>query len=203
MEQYVFSLTSHMVLPGGILLRTPLRRIQRGEQGKREETGKRSVLHLERKTDVLKKFYTLASAVIHHPDYQRLKKIRHHNKSIYRHNVRVAWFSFLIAGRLHLHVAEVVRGALLHDFFFYDWRTYRNTDYLLPHGFTHPAVSYKNAVETFGELTPREKDIIVKHMWPLTIVPPRYVESLLVSLVDKALAGRETCKKILSRKEKD
>ena len=29
-----------------------------------------------------------------------------------------------------------------------------------------------------------EADIIKKHMWPLTIIPPRYMESLIVSLVD-------------------
>ena len=37
-----------------------------------------------------------------------------------------------------------------------------------------------------------EQDIILKHMFPLTLQPPRYLESLLVCLVDKGCALYET-----------
>ena len=36
-----------------------------------------------------------------------------------------------------------------------------------------------------------EKDIILKHMWPLTIIPPRYLESFIVSIIDKIVATGE------------
>ncbi|NTW07521.1 MAG: HAD family hydrolase, partial [Syntrophaceae bacterium] len=36
-----------------------------------------------------------------------------------------------------------------------------------------------------------EADIIQKHMWPLTLVPPKYKESFIVSFADKYLASRE------------
>ncbi len=160
------------------------------------------LLHSERKTGCLRDFYELAEPIIHHPRYQQLKEIKHHDKDIYTHNLSVAWISFFMARKLHLHVAEVVRGALLHDFFFYDWRTYRDKDYFLPHGFSHPKISYKNAVKTFGALSPREKDIILKHMWPLTVVPPRYIESLLVSLVDKTIASKETIRALMPGRKK-
>ena len=41
-----------------------------------------------------------------------------------------------------------------------------------------------------------ERDIIKKHMFPLTLTPPAYKESLLVCLVDKACSIYE----IFSRK---
>ncbi len=141
-------------------------------------------------------FISIAGEIIYNPSYQRLKGIRHHDGDIYTHNMSVAWISFLIAVKLNLRVREVVRGALLHDFFFYDWRTGAGRKGLLPHGFTHPSESCRNAAEVFGPLTSVEKDIIVKHMWPLTIVPPLYAESYLVSFVDKAAAGAEAVKSL-------
>ena len=41
------------------------------------------------------------------------------------------------------------------------------------------------------DLNDMEKDIIVKHMWPLTIVPPKFKESYIVTLVDKYCATKE------------
>lgn len=40
-------------------------------------------------------------------------------------------------------------------------------------------------------LSPKEVDIIKKHMWPLTLVPPRYPESLIVCLVDTYCTVRD------------
>ena len=37
-----------------------------------------------------------------------------------------------------------------------------------------------------------EKDIIVKHMWPLTITPPKYKESYILTLMDKFSATKES-----------
>ena len=159
------------------------------------------LLRSKTRTENLKEFYNMANPVIDNPEYQKLKKIKHHDKDIYTHNLSVAWISFLLAKRFGLRIGDVVRGALLHDFFFYDWRTFRDKDYILPHGFSHPVISYKNAVKVFGRLTPVEKDIIVKHMWPLTVVPPRYRESLLVTMVDKAVASREAFKAVMPKRK--
>ena len=50
-----------------------------------------------------------------------------------------------------------------------------------------------NADRDFG-LNEIEKDIISKHMFPLTFMPPRYRESVLVTLADKWCAICETFK---------
>ena len=48
----------------------------------------------------------------------------------------------------------------------------------------HPKIALKNS-EKYFNLTPLQKDIITKHMFPVTLTPPKYKESVLVSLIDK------------------
>lgn len=139
-------------------------------------------------------FLEICRPIIENSEYLKLKDFPHHGSDVFSHNLKVAWISYVAAKRLKLKTAEMVRGALLHDFFLYNWRKRGNYDEFLPHGFTHPAVSVKNSERVFGRLTSREKDIIIKHMWPLTIIPPRYIESFLVSFIDKIVAGQEILK---------
>ena len=153
-------------------------------------------LSLENNSADMTEFKNICKDIIENPQYQKLKDIKHHDKDIYTHNLKVAWISYLTAKRLKLHVHEMVRGALLHDFFFYDWRVKGAKDEFLPHGFTHPFVSRRNAEKVFGHITPIERDIIMKHMWPLTVIPPRYPESFLVSFIDKLVAGKEVARDI-------
>ena len=81
-------------------------------------------------------------------------------------------YSCRMAEFLHLSVNRkaMIRGALLHDYFLYDWHNPDNGHRL--HGFSHPYTSLKNAKRDYS-ITKREADIIVKHMFPLTIVPPQ------------------------------
>jgi uncharacterized protein len=46
-----------------------------------------------------------------------------------------------------------------------------------------------------------EEDIIRKHMWPLTLVPPKYKESFIVSFADTYLASKEFVNKFNQSKE--
>ena len=83
----------------------------------------------------------------------------------------------------------MVRGALLHDYFLYDWH---DPDNLRPlHGFTHPGEALRMALEEF-ELNDVERNVIHRHMFPLTPIPPRYREAVLVSMADKVSAVLET-----------
>lgn len=86
------------------------------------------------------------------------------------------------------HERDLIRGALLHDYFLYDWHIPDPTHRL--HGFRHPGRALENAQRDFV-LSDIERDIIRKHMFPLTPALPRYRESLLVSAVDKACSVYE------------
>jgi uncharacterized protein len=94
----------------------------------------------------------------------------------------VSYNSYLVCRVLGLDYQSAARGGLLHDFFLYDWHITKHEEGL--HGFTHPGTALKNANKKFS-LNKIEKDIIEKHMWPLTIRFPKYKESFIVSFVDK------------------
>lgn len=83
----------------------------------------------------------------------------------------------------------MVRGALLHDFFMYDWHDPGNLRLL--HGFTHAREALSTAQKQF-ELNDIERDVIRKHMFPLNIALPRYRETVIVTIADKVSAVLET-----------
>ena len=119
--------------------------------------------------------------------------IQHGNITVKSHCLNVAKYSILISEKFHIPCRrrELIRGALLHDYFLYDWH---HKDYLNPHrlhGFFHPGVALKNAAREY-HLTPRERDIIKKHMWPLTVLPPMCREAWIVTAADKCCSFMET-----------
>ena len=125
--------------------------------------------------------------------------IQHGKVSVYAHCVSVADTACVLAETLHLRVNEraLIRGALLHDYFLYDWHD-KDAAHKW-HGFHHAAVALKNASKDF-ELTDIEMDIIAKHMFPLNIKLPRYKASYIVSLADKICSSYEViCKRACYR----
>jgi len=125
----------------------------------------------------------------------------HHDATLADHSVAVAFYAFKMAKLCGMagNADQIVRGALLHDFFHYDWRTAKPRSGGL-HGFDHPREALENAEEEFGPLTRIERDCVLRHMWPLTPIPPRYGESLLVCLTDKAIALQESWRALRSGK---
>lgn len=116
--------------------------------------------------------------------------IQHMKSSRYEHCYAVAYYTYIISKRLGLDYISATRGAMLHDFYFYDWRKKGVEGQKKFHAFRHPRIAFNNANENF-DLNDVEKDIILKHMWPLTLTFPRYSESYIVTLVDKYCATRE------------
>jgi len=147
-------------------------------------------------------FMQIITPIIENEKYKELKKFHHHEHSIYEHNIQVAWLSYKLGKILNANLTELVRGALLHDFFLYDWRKEKPASGKL-HAFEHPIEAYNNSVKTFGSLTKREKDIILKHMWPLTVIPPRYLESFIVCIADKVVASKEFSNEFKSKNKED
>ena len=117
--------------------------------------------------------------------------IQHGSISVYDHCVDVALCSCRIAELLpfHINMSSLIRGALLHDYFLYDWHVKSDAHRL--HGFFHPGVALANAERDY-DLNPLEKSIIIHHMFPLTLMPPTCREAWIVCLADKICASRET-----------
>ena len=119
--------------------------------------------------------------------------VQHGDTSCLRHCVAVAYLSYRLSLRLGLRcdARSLVRGAMLHDFFLYDWHQ-KSSGHSF-HGFTHPAAALHNAGRLLP-LNPIEREIIRRHMWPLTPIPPRCREAWLVCLADKICSLRETAR---------
>ena len=138
---------------------------------------------------------------------QRLGECPHHmDISRLQHVINVSYYSFLLAEKFGLDTRACARAGLLHDLFFYDYRT---SEYGVKHTFVHPRQALDNA-RTITELSDKEEEIILNHMWPACIHSPRYMETYVVSMVDKYCATFEAanyfCRKLkysklFSRKE--
>ncbi|HPB83339.1 MAG TPA: HD family phosphohydrolase [Spirochaetota bacterium] len=125
--------------------------------------------------------------ILDNGEFRKLARYRHHGfVSCLDHCIDVALLTFSLAVKQGCDSVSAARGALLHDLFFYDWRTGGPR----LHGFRHPAIALANARRLFT-LNSIEEDAILRHMWPLTPVPPRYRESMLVCYADKAVTCRD------------
>ena len=149
-------------------------------------------MNIEGRKPFENEFYDIIKDIYEHDEFLKLKQHYHHNSSIYEHVMDVSYFSYRTCKFLKLDYKSAARGALLHDFFLYDWRNHDVPD--LPddkfHGIEHPKIALSNAQKHFV-LNDIEKDSIIRHMWPLTLVPPKYKESFIVSFADKYLASKE------------
>ena len=79
---------------------------------------------------------------------------------------------------------------MLHDLFLYDWRK-KQPDRKGLHAFTHGKTACENACKLF-DLNDKEKDIIIKHMWPVTLSLPKSREAFILTFVDKYCAISES-----------
>jgi uncharacterized protein len=104
------------------------------------------------------------------------------------HSLFVSYSSYRWARLLHLDARAAARGGLLHDLYLYDPKD--KTAHPGSQCFDHPKAAARNA-EKITDLSPKERNIILSHMWPLGGQLPRSREALLVDLVDTVCAGLE------------
>lgn len=136
-------------------------------------------------------FKHIIDGIANNPNVLALREHNQHmSTSRYTHCLKVAFFTYAICKKLGLDYKSACRGAMLHDFYFYDWRNKNVEGQKKFHAFRHPRIALNNAIEIF-DLNDKEKDIIVKHMWPLTLKLPTYKESYIVTVVDKYCATCE------------
>lgn len=119
------------------------------------------------------------------------KFIQHGSTSVYDHSISVTNMCLKIVDKLNIKVdtKSLVRGALLHDYFLYDWHEKDKSHRL--HGFKHAKIAYINASKEFN-LNKKEKNMILTHMFPLNLRIPRYKESIILCVADKICATKET-----------
>ena len=97
-------------------------------------------------------YYNIVKDLLAHPQVQELANYtQHHHSDRLTHSIAVSYVSYKWALRLGLNATAVARAGILHDLFFYDWRTTKFE--LGTHAFIHPRVSLREdyAVITDGK----------------------------------------------------
>ncbi len=138
----------------------------------------------------INQFWEIARPIIESENFQKLKNFYAHKKTtIYEHCISVAKLSFLKSlTKKNIDYVSLIRGALLHDYYFYDW--HKNKPFTF-HGYKHPKIAEQNACRDF-ELNEKEKNIIRSHMFPLTLFHfPKCSEAWIVTICDKKIAKME------------
>ena len=134
-------------------------------------------------------FLNIIKDILSNETFQNLRLFKHHyGSNRYEHCLSVAYNSYKICKFLGLDHVSAARAGVLHDLFLYDCENPETRP--KNHIINHPKVALKNAIKLFL-LNDIEKDIILKHMWPVTISTPRYLETFIVTFVDKYCAMKE------------
>jgi uncharacterized protein len=151
-------------------------------------------------------FNDTADEIARHELFLQGKNVFSHGSiSIYTHSLNVARLAYKIALELSRKLSVdkkcVIRAALLHDFFLYEWHI-PGLRYI-KHGWAHPSIAAEKAREVFA-ISDKEYSCIKTHMWPWTFWRlPRCREAWIISFADKAVALKETLlhrgKRVLSR----
>lgn len=138
-----------------------------------------------------KEFLTIIKELIENETVQEMKKYRqHYETSCFEHCYIAAYYCYLICKKFNLDYKSATRAAMLHDLFLYDWRK-KQPDRKGLHAFTHGKIACDNACKLFN-LSDLEKDIIIKHMWPVTVAFPKSIEGFILTFVDKYCAIQES-----------
>lgn len=123
---------------------------------------------------------------------------QHGSVSVYDHSFAVAVMCVRLSRflRIRTDLRALVRGALLHDYFLYDWHIPDESHRL--HAFTHPRRALINAGRDFG-VDGIQKNMILSHMFPLSTTLTRCRESMFLCAADKICTVRETFAGVLER----
>ncbi|MBQ8358145.1 MAG: HD domain-containing protein [Clostridia bacterium] len=137
-----------------------------------------------------REFFGLIQDILTSKEFEGMKAYRHHVKSnLYDHSLKVAYLCYLHHKKYgtDIDLREFVRGALLHDFYLYDWHDMAPGHKL--HLFTHPKYALQNALEHYPDLTYRQQDMIRNHMFPIMpFTLPKTKAGWLICLYDKVAA---------------
>lgn len=123
-------------------------------------------------------------------EFLSLSRFAHHHwTNRLMHSVNVSYLSWMIAKKLRCDEKAAARAGLLHDFCPYDFT--QKTPTGEHQAFYHPKAAASNCMQKF-ELSQRELDAILTHMFPLGPVP-RNKEAWIITLADKICAIMELC----------
>lgn len=137
-------------------------------------------------------YYKIVHDILKNEEFQKRKDYKHHDQiSVYDHSLAVSKLSYQLAKKMNKDYKSAAIGGLLHDFYYEPWQDHlkEKKPFLKKHGFVHAEEALHNSKKYFPALiNPKIENIIIRHMFPLNKMPPKYIESWIVSLADKYIS---------------
>lgn len=133
-------------------------------------------------------YYKIINEILQNDEFQKRKTYKHHGDiTVYDHSLAVSKVSYILAKKLKKDYKSAAIGGLLHDFYDNPWQeNTKKKPFFQKHGFVHAKEAMINANKYFPDLmNPKIDNIILRHMFPLNKVPPKYIESWIITLADK------------------
>ena len=147
--------------------------------------------HPERITDT--EYLALVEPLLKEEGIQNLDNfLQHSDITLLSHVRAVSYMTYTVCKTLGWNKEAAARAGILHDYVTYDWHDPDPSHRF--HGYRHPGFAVTNS-KKITELSELEENMIRRHMWPLTVIPPKYREAWALTLVDKFLATGETLRK--------
>lgn len=153
-------------------------------------------------------WFDIVKGILVNHEFQKRKLFKHHTKSVWDHSIEVSFRAFKYAYKCFADVRICSIGGLLHDFYPYAWqyseelarydhkylnRLSKREPLFKRHGFSHAKEAYYNYLKYFPKYKDeRISNCIIRHMFPLNIIPPKYIESWIVSVADKSVSLKDT-----------
>jgi len=139
-----------------------------------------------------KEYYDIVKEIINDLEFQKRKDYLHHeNESVFDHVLEVSYYSYLYCKDHNLDYISAAIGGLLHDFYPTPWQgvNVEHKKFFQKHGFVHAREAKENALKFFPQyMNPKIENIILRHMFPLNITPPKYKEAWVITMIDKRMS---------------
>lgn len=150
---------------------------------------KKYIMHVKPSEEQKQQLENIYQTFLNDSRIKRMEEISmHRGSNCYFHCFKVAKKAVRRSFRSFnkkINYEAVLIGAILHDYYLYDWRKDRSKR--KKHARNHPFNASENASRDF-DISKKVKRIIETHMWPINIKDfPKSKEARIVSLCDKAV----------------
>lgn len=157
-------------------------------------------------------WYSYVVEILLNKEFQKRKLFYHHYRiTVWEHSINVSFTCFLIAKKLKLNKKVCAISGMLHDFYSHAWiyneelakidngkyvsEIGKKNKFFKQHGFTHAESATKNYLRYFYYLQDvKITNSIRRHMFPLNITPPRYIEGYVLTVADKYVSIKDFIK---------
>lgn len=133
-------------------------------------------------------WYMIVEPIITTREYIKRRTFRHHgNVTVYEHSMKVSKKAYRIAKRIGADYKSAAIAGILHDFYDTPWQDIKIKQPIYKmHAFTHAKVALENSRKHYKKyLNPTIENAILRHMFPLNIIPPKTVIGYIITISDK------------------